>query len=294
MTLYSRIQTIEEKNAMEVYELHQCIKVTDIHSCNHISRVTSELVWVSYYNTLNLTNTKGERQHHLEDLKYGFGLHTVNSESELIYISNNNAIKKLSKDMTKITTVIERRDMKWEPLCVYWSSTTNDLLVGMYKIHTATGNITRYNQTLTRIQTIQYDEQGLEMLKKPIYIAENNNGDVLVSDNMRALVVTTREGRHRFSYTGYPPGSGLSPCGICTDVMSHILICDEMTNTLQILNEDGQFLRYLLKKTEVNEILHSLNYDVKTHFLWVGTDFNNTLCIYRDITQRDALTGKSK
>uniref|UniRef100_K1QSB8 Uncharacterized protein n=1 Tax=Magallana gigas TaxID=29159 RepID=K1QSB8_MAGGI len=58
---------------------------------------------------------------------------------------------------------------------------------------------------------------------EPNYITENNNGDIAVSD-YDAVVVTEREGRHRFSYTGHPAESVLRPRGICTDALSHILV----------------------------------------------------------------------
>lgn len=100
-----------------------------------------------------------------------------------------------------------------------------------------------------------------------------------------AVVVTDRGGRHRFSYTGHPSGSGLQPGGICTDMRSHILVCDERTNTVQMLNKDGQFLSHLLTESKGMGKPHSLGYDVNTHSVWVGSGafYNSTVYVYEYI-----------
>ncbi|XP_052683225.1 uncharacterized protein LOC128163636 [Crassostrea angulata] len=282
-------------------ELHQSLTLTGVDRCFHISCVTSDRVWVSdYSNNLMLTDTTGVPLHRVEDSScYDTGLHTVNSESELIYIDRNYNINKLSKDMKTTTTFIETTDSPWKPQCVYWSPSTGDLLVGMCYRHTDTGKVTRYNQSGQLTQTIQNDNTGRELYSEPNYITENNNGDVVVSEYdyvSGAVVVTEREGRHRFSYTGHPSGSVLQPHGICTDALSHILVCDEWTSTVQMLDEDGQFLSHLLTKSQEMGEPQGLSYDVNTHRLWVGSRswYNNKVCVYRYITRQDALTDHSR
>ncbi|XP_052694833.1 uncharacterized protein LOC128173153 [Crassostrea angulata] len=279
-------------------ELHQSLTVTGVDDCYHISCVTSERVWVSDWNSIILTDTTGVPLHCVEDScsDYLYGLHTVNSESELIYIDWNYNINKLSKDMKTTTTFIERTDSIWEPRCVYWSPSTGDLLVAMYNYDTNTSKVTRYNQSGQLTQTIQYHNTGRGLYIQPLYITENNNGDVVVSDVIDhvsgTVVVTERGGRHRFSYTGHPSESGLWPRGICTDALLHILVCDGTTDTVQMLNKDGQFLSHLLTKSQEMGRPWSLSYDVNTHCLWVGSRYNNKVCVYRYITRQDALTVK--
>eukprot|EP00105_Crassostrea_gigas_P044584 XP_019928732.1 PREDICTED: uncharacterized protein LOC105342850 [Crassostrea gigas] len=275
-------------------EFHQSLTLTGVGGCYHISCVTSDRVWVSDDgNNFMLTDTTGVPLHRVKDLCSGYGLHTVNSESELIYIDRKYNINKLSKDMKTTTTFNERTDFTWKPRCVYWSPSTGDLLVGMYNNDTKTGKVTRYNQSGQLTQTIQNHNTGMGLYRKPNYITENNNGDVVVSDFhyvSGAVVVTERGGRHRFSYTGHPSGSGLEPCGICTDVLSHILVCDVITKTVQMLDRDGQFLSHLLISPSGRFSPRSLSYDVNTHRLWVGLPYTNTVVIYRYITRQDALT----
>nr|XP_034321353.1 uncharacterized protein LOC117687956 isoform X2 [Crassostrea gigas] len=281
-------------------ELHQSLTVTGVVGCDHISCVTSDRVWVSDDDNLILTDITGVPLHRVEDSCRGVGLHTVNSESELIYIDRNFNINKLSKDMKTTTTFIERTDSTWRPRCVYWSPSTGDLLVGMYNNDTYTGKVTRYNQSGQLTQTIQYNNTGRGLYGIPTYITENNNGDVVVSDYIYisksgTVVVTERGGRHRFSYTGHPSGSRLVPCGICTDALSHILVCDWRTNTVQMINKDGRFLSHLLTKSQEMGGPYSLSYDVNTHRLWVGSMYNNNkVRVYRYITRQDALTDEHR
>nr|XP_034309428.1 uncharacterized protein LOC117683723 [Crassostrea gigas] len=243
-------------------EFHQSLTVTGVGGCYHISCVTSDRVWVSNINNLIFTDTTGVPLHRVEDSWSGLyrGFHTVNSESELIYIDRNDNINKLSKDMKTTTTFIEKTDSTWRPRCVYWSPSTGDLLVGMYSYDTDTGKVTRYNQSGQLTQTIKHDNIGRGLYREPHYITENNNGDVVVSDYVSdAVVVTEHGGRHRFSYTGPLSGSGLEPGGICTDALSHILVCDDCTETVQMLDKDGQFLSHLLTKSQEMGEPHSLN-----------------------------------
>lgn len=191
---------------------------------------------------------------------------------------------------------------------MYWSPSTGDLLVGMYKYKSnsiscvvfrsymnVTGKVTRFSQSGQLAQTIQHDNTGMLLYNEPNYITENNNGDIVVSDRRSssgAVVVTEREGRYRFSYTGHPSGSELMPRGICTDSLLHILVCDGITNTVQMISKDGQFLSYLLKESQDVGAPRSMGYDVNTMCLWVG--FQYKLCLYRYNTRQDALTGKSE
>lgn len=63
-------------------------------------------------------------------------------------------------------------------------------------------------------QTIQSNNTRQSMYVIPRYITENNNGDVVVSDWLRGVVVTDRGGKHRFSFIGQSPGTIIMPQGI--------------------------------------------------------------------------------
>lgn len=269
--------------------------MTDIDGCGHIACVSTDHVWISDRYKLVLTNTTGETKHSLMDIYTGFfnGVHTVNSESELIYIDKDHYIKKLSTDMKTTTIFIEKKESKWKPRCVYWSSSSRNLLVGLTNF--CIGKVTRYNRIGQLIQTIQQDSSRLNMFKEINYLTENNNGDIVVSDYMHesgAVVVTAKGGRRRFSYTGNPSGSGLQPNGICTDAMSNIIVCDDRTDTVQLLDKDGQFLSKIMTKSEEMRKPHSVSYDAINDCLWVGLE-ENKLCAFFYMTEKNCVAGKS-
>nr|XP_034322006.1 uncharacterized protein LOC109617549 [Crassostrea gigas] len=214
----------------------------------------------------------------------------MNSEKELIYIDEDYNINKLSQDMNTTTTFIEAPYSTWTPGCLYWSPFTRDLLVGMN--YYREGKVTRYNQSRELTQTISQDNSGLQLYNALTYVTENNNWDVVVSDET-ALVVTERGGRYRFSYTGHPIGSWLLPRGICTDALSHILVCVDKTKPVQMIDRDGQFMPILLTKSQLIGKPCSLSYDVNTHSLWVGS-YNNKVYVYRYIGKEDALTSENR
>ncbi|XP_062620134.1 E3 ubiquitin-protein ligase TRIM56-like [Saccostrea cucullata] len=162
----------------------------------------------------------------------------------------------------------------------------------MLNTDTWTGKITRYDHEGQYIQTIQHGNTGQELYSDPAYITENSNRDIIVSDWDRgAVVVTDSTGRHRFSYTGPPSGSPLAPRGICTDVLSHILVCDANTNTVQMIDKDGNFLSVILTQQHGIHRPWCLGYDNKKHLLWVGSLNDNRVFAYRYINRHDYLTG---
>ncbi|XP_056003839.1 uncharacterized protein LOC130046480 [Ostrea edulis] len=272
--------------------LHTSVCVTGVSCVYHISRVMSDRVWVSNYNLI-LTDTTGDTIHHVTDrTPWSTGVHTVNSSGELIYIDRKLNINKLSVDNHTVTTQIEYTS-PWLPRCVYCSPSTGDLMVGMYNHET--GKVTRYNSSGQHILTIQHHNKRHTLYSNPLYITENNNGDIIVSDWLRgAVVVTEHGGRHRFSYTGPPSGSSLHPYGICTDALSHILVCDYYTDTVQMIDKDGHFLSLLLTRQHGINRPRSLNYDDKTHLLWVGSYLTNTVSVYRYLQRRYSLTDRDE
>nr|XP_022287632.1 uncharacterized protein LOC111100241 [Crassostrea virginica] len=277
--------------------VQKSLSVTGVKQCRHFSCVTPDRVWVSDRNNLISTDTATGKQLHSVEHSLGSwsGIHTVNFEGELIYIDKERNIIKLCNDMKTTTTLIKHTDTTWEPRCVYCSPSSGDLLVGMdredtdtdtYTV-TRTGKVMRYDNTGKYKQTIPHDNTLHRLYEYPWYITENNNGDVLVSDWYRAVVVTSGEGVHRFSYTGPPSGSGLIPVGICTDVMSHILVSDVNTDTVHMLDRDGQFLSYVLTRQTPGMDYRpgGLSYDVTTHAVVVGSFNNNTMSVCQHINR---------
>ena len=95
------------------------------------------------------------------------------------------------------------------------------------------------------------DDQGKPLFKSSGYLAENRNLNTCVADcDAGAVVVVSRAGKLRFRYTGPPStfwGSSrqesFSPVGITTDSQANILISDNNINDIDIIDQDGHFLR---------------------------------------------------
>lgn len=272
--------------------------LTEFKRCSHISFANLDYLYINEGIKLILSNTSGETQHYFENIRNDShaGSHTISRNDVLFYIDPKYNIIKMTINVWKTKTTfikcVEKTDSTWRPWCIYCSSLTEDLLVGMKKYDRLKGRIIRYNSIGQTTQKIQHDEMGCDIYSTPRYITENMNGDVVVSDSTGVLVVTDHKGRHRFSYKGQPPESKLSPLGICTDALLHILVCDELTHAVQVLDKDGQFLSNLLIKPSDLVSPSCLCYDFKTDLLCIGSNVNNSVCLYKYFTSQDAITGK--
>lgn len=278
-------------------------KVACIGKCDHISSVTPDLVWTNNWsNKLQLIDlgTGGSLYTVREardpwtfcSIRLPRGCHAVNSQHELFYIDQSGNVKKLSANQKETTLVLQKISPKSEVHSLYCSPFSGDLLVGMMGESVA---IVRFNKTFKQIQFIY---QG-DLIRDPCYICENTNGDIVVSDHfgmikgMGAIVVIDYKGNHRFSYSRSPSGSNILPAGICTDAMSHILLCDIYTSTVQILSKNGIFLSYLLSDQGVYRPT-SLCYDFNTHLLWVGFQSSavTRVSVFRYTNKHLSLAGK--
>nr|XP_034306606.1 uncharacterized protein LOC105338134 [Crassostrea gigas] len=244
----------------------------------HLSLGKSGRLWASDWDgNLVQTDLQGNQLQKIQTSGELEGYHTVTQDGDLIYTDKDNkVINRITPDNT-ITEFIKRGD--WEPISIHSSHINGDILVGMIK-DGEPSKVTRYNKTGTEIQNIQRDNKGQGLYSDPHYITENINGDVCVSDRYKETVVVDKSGQHRFSYSGQ--GSGLGPCGICTDVLGHILVCDTslISNTIHLLDQDGHFLSLLLTSQQGVEYPRSVCVDDENN-LWVGQLTNNTVTVYK-------------
>ncbi|XP_052691355.1 uncharacterized protein LOC128169229 [Crassostrea angulata] len=250
-------------------------KVPGVNGVFHISLGKSGRLWVSgTLGNLVQTDLQGNQLQKIQT-SGGYGYHTVTQDGDLIYTDrDNNVINRITPGNT-ITEFIKTRDRR--PLSIHSSYINGDILVGTRKDNE--GKVTRYNKAGTEIQNIQRDNKGQELYSQPRYITENINGDVCVSDyNKHAVVVVDKSGRHRFSYTGQ--GSEFEPYGICTDVLGHILVCDSISETVYLLDRDGQFLSLLLTSQQGLKWPRSVCVDDENN-LWVGQWLSNTVTVYK-------------
>ncbi|XP_022303722.2 uncharacterized protein LOC111111184 [Crassostrea virginica] len=173
---------------------------------------------------------------------------SVTRGRELIYSDFNSRtvnIVRHGKSETLITT-----PQDWGPGRLSLTRSGGDILVHVYKgIGPQRKNkIIRYQGQNVK-QEINKDGQGSLIFKdgsSSLYMSENNNGDVCVSDrNANTVVVVDKTGRVRFRYEGTPARREKSfhPRYIVTDALSQIIVADINNNCLHILDQNGQFLR---------------------------------------------------
>ena len=149
---------------------------------------------------------------------------------------------------TKVQTLIRLRGCKAINIC---TTSSDDLLVLVYtrKIAKRETKVLRYSSSTVK-QSIQWDDQGNSLYKCTVsgYLTENRNLDICVVDgNADAVVVVSADGQFRFKYIGNPYSTprSFNPLGITTDSRANILIADCDNHRIHIVDQDGNFLRYI-------------------------------------------------
>nr|XP_011456909.2 uncharacterized protein LOC105348982 [Crassostrea gigas]XP_034312022.1 uncharacterized protein LOC105348982 [Crassostrea gigas] len=247
-------------------------RVPGVYSVYHILLGKSGRIWASdECGSLVQTDLLGNLLQKIQTSGGSEGYHTVTQDGDLIYTDRKNKVINRIKQDNTMTEFIKTGD--WEPISIHSSHINGDILVGMIKDGKA--KVTRYNKTGEEIQNIQRYNKGQELYSNPCYITENINGDVCTSDyDKRAVVVVNKSGQYRFSYTFFPPN------GMCTDLLGHIIVCDGLSDTVNVLDQDGQFLSLLLTEQQGIMYPRSLCVDDGNN-LHVGQFNTSTVKVYK-------------
>ncbi|XP_062592410.1 uncharacterized protein LOC134253834 [Saccostrea cucullata] len=138
---------------------------------------------------------------------------------------------------------------EWVPLGIC-STSTNGLLVSMKckKNNPEISKVVRYYGSAAT-QEIRYDNERKDLYINPVYIEENRNLDIIVSDSdEKKVVVVDKDGQFRFSYDGNLQSkryTTFTPRGLTTNSLCHILIFDRYNHVIHVIDKEGEFLFYI-------------------------------------------------
>ncbi|XP_061170445.1 uncharacterized protein LOC133179768 [Saccostrea echinata] len=262
--------------------------ISRVNGLFHISCMPSDRFWVNDDRLLLQVDSSGcEQKRKKATFCSEGGVHTVTEDGDLLFIDHTK-VQKMTAD--GIITTLIKPDIG-ELYCVHSSRINGDILLGCHY------GLMRYDKWGKLSADVRMNRTF--QIYYPMYITENKNGDIWVSELLEeAVMVFDKSGQYRLKYTGqqtwcdynskgfsnflyqYERPSPFGPRGICTDILGQVLVSDILVPSVHLLDQDGKFLRLLLTREHGLYNPTALCLDNK-HNLYVGEKFSNKITVYK-------------
>ena len=228
-----------------------------------IACVEGGLAWVETENNkIQLVDRKGAVK---DTIKIGFDFYdiAVSSPGDLLLPDKQyRCIKSVTKDK-KISTLFQTSGMPHSLCCLH----NGDIVVAFDEeskiiVYSRDGHI---RQTLDHIK-----------LRCPISVAVSKvNHDIYICDHGEKnyyspgkVIAVGADGQLRYEYSRQGD-SAFIPLAVCTDQMGHVLITDNKNHRVHILDQEGQFIQYILTSQQGLKWPNTIDID-REGYVWVG------------------------
>lgn len=222
-----------------------------ITEVTHISRVTSEIMWIENKDWfMKIDNSGRILFKHKNNVYWGCSSFTVDENGDVLYINGDTKVIKMSSTGENPTQLIKNKgQLKF--LNIYSTRLGGEVLLRVLdqKLNKYWTYIARYNKNGEFL--FQFEYQNYEKLHtSPWFLSVNINGDICVSDQLESEVgAFDEEGNKLFTYKGRPPRD-FSPTGICNDLLGHVLVCNESNPSVHMLDMKGNFIAIIIQDIE--------------------------------------------
>ena len=203
---------------------------------------------------LQLVDTHGIVKDTIET-EFNFGKIAISPKGAVLLTdSSNNSIKSISRVKKRFTTGTQWEAKKlfntqWAPsgLCCLQSGSIAVTFKseGRVFIYSSTGNI---RQRLDKEMFRHPDVIGQSKINSNLFIIDKKDQGSPAAGKVLSL---NENYKRRYEYVGNDGNEeSFFPCDLCTDDNDHVLVIDDGNHEVLILDNEGQFVKFLLTKEQ--------------------------------------------